>query len=380
MARVKRFAAALFFGIAGAAFAEGLEFSGVLNSAVNFTAGAGGEDNSWGIEEYANLRLRTRAGEKGVFYGAFNVIVLSGNYLGTAPVQGGFDIGPNYAAAIEPERLYFRYNGDSLDAEAGLLRLAFGYGQTWGSSDFFNPRNPLFPDARPRGVLGTAFSFYPFDELKILLFGASPRNPLEAGGGGFLPGFSLDRHWGRASLQVLYAYETPGEARNWGLHRFGLSLKGDIGLGLTADVLYTLDPASPKGSDGLSAGTGFDYSFSGGFYFLAEYLFNGSLSSTALGPENSAGFSGEHFLYWMIRYSFNDYTSLSFAEIICFTDFSFSPVLRLDYEIFQGLILSLSVRVPFDRTVFSGGGGKGELGPENSKTTLFVCLGVRFRF
>jgi hypothetical protein len=146
-------------------------------------------------------------------------------------------------------------------------------------------------------------------------------------------------------------------------------------------MLYTLDPASPEGPDGLSAGAGFDYSFADGrLYLLAEYLFNGSASSTALGPENSAGFSGEHFLYWMIRYSFNDYTSLSLAEIFCFTDLSFSPVLRLDYELSQGLVLNLSARVPLDRTVFPGGGGKGELGPEDSKTRVFVSAGARLRF
>jgi hypothetical protein len=146
-------------------------------------------------------------------------------------------------------------------------------------------------------------------------------------------------------------------------------------------MLYTLDPASPKGIDGLSAGAGFDYSFlDGRLYLLAEYLFNGAASSTALGPENSAGFSGEHFLYWMIRYGFNDYTSLSAAEIFCFTDCSFSPVLRLDYEIFQGLTLNLSARVPLDKTVFPGGGEKGELGPENSKTRIFISAGARLRF
>jgi hypothetical protein len=367
----------------GGAFGQGLGFSGVLDSTVNFTAGAGGADNSWGVEEYANLRLRTRAGEKGVFYAAFNVIALSGNYLvaSAALAPGVFATGPNYAAAIEPERLYFRYNGDSFDAEAGLLRLAFGYGQAWSSSDFLNPRNPLFPDARPRGVLGTGFSFYPSDEIKILIFGAAPKDPLESGGGGFLPGFSLDQHWEKLSLQALYAYETPRGTPVWGLHRFGLSLKGDLELGLAADMLYTLNPASPDGPDGLSAGAGFDYSFlDGRLYLLAEYLFNGSASSTALSPENSAGFSGEHFLYWMIRYSFNDYTSLSLAEIFCFTDCSFSPILRLDYEIFQGLTLNLLARVPLDRTVFPGGGEQGELGPENSRTRVFVSAGARLRF
>jgi hypothetical protein len=368
---------------AGAVFGEGVEFSGILDSTANFTAGAGdAPDYSWGVEEYANLRLRTRAGENGVFYAAFNVIAFSGNYPGVSTAPGTFAAGPNYAAAIEPERLYFRYNGGAFDAETGLLRLGFGYGQAWSSSDFLNPRNPLFPDARPRGVLGTGFSFYPSDEFKIRLFGAAPGNSLESGdGSGVLAGLSVDRHWERASVQALYAYELPRTARNWGLHRFGLSLKFDLELGLVADMLYTLDPASPEGPDGLSAGAGFDYSFfEGRFYLLAEYLFNGAASSTALGPENSAGFSGKHFLYGMIRYGFNDYASLSLAEIFCVSDLSFAPILRLEYEIFQGLTLNFSARAPLDKTVFSDGGEKGELGPENSKGRVFISAGARLRF
>jgi hypothetical protein len=383
MMRLKLAAAAIFACVAaGAVFGEGPEFSGILDSTANFTAGAGDAPaHFWGVEEYANLRLRTRAGEKGVFYAAFNVIAFSGNYPGALTAPGTFSAGPNYAAAIEPERLYFRYNGDAFDAETGLIRLVFGYGQAWSSSDFLNPRNPLFPDARPRGVLGTGFAFYPSDELKIRLFGAAPGNPPESGGGGVISGLSVDRHRERASIQALYAYELPKTARNLGLHRFGLSLKLDLELGLVADVLYTLDPASPEDFDGLSAGAGFDYSFfEGRFYLLAEYLFNGSASSTALGPENSAGFSGKHFLYWMIRYGFNDYLSLSLAEIFCVSDFSFASILRLEYEISQGLILNLSARAPLDRTVFSGGGEKGELGPENSKGRVFISAGARLRF
>jgi hypothetical protein len=382
MTRLKLMAAIFACVAAGVVFGEGPEFSGILDSTANFTAGAGDAPaHSWGVEEYANLRLRSRAGEKGVFYAAFNVIAFSGHYPDALTAPETFAAGPNYAAAIEPERLYFRYNGDTFDAETGLLRLVFGYGQAWSSSDFLNPRNPLFPDARPRGVLGTGFSFYPSDELKIRLFGAVPGDLLESNGSKVLAGLSVDRHWERASVQALYAYEVPRAARNWGLHRFGLSLKFDLELGLVADMLYTLDPASPEGPDGLSAGAGFDYSFFGGrFYLLAEYLFNGAASSTALGPENSAGFSGKHFLYGMIRYGFNDYVSLSLTEIFRVTDLSFTSILRLDYEIFQGLTLNLSARVPLDKTVFSGGGERGELGPENSKGRVFISAGARLRF
>jgi hypothetical protein len=41
--------------------------------------------------------------------------------------------------------------------------------------------------------------------------------------------------------------------------------------------------------------------------------------------------------------------------------------------------IAVSARVPLDRTVFPGGGEKGELGPENSKTRVFISAGAKFR-
>jgi hypothetical protein len=377
----------------GMVFAEGLEFSGLLDSTVNYTAGAGGaRAHSWGIEEYANIRLRARAGEKALFYAAFNLTALSGNFLETAAGLGTannsrypgllatpFPGGENYAAAMELERLYFRINGEYLDAEAGLLRMAFGYGQVWGSSDFLKPRNPLSPDARPRGVLGTSFSFYPADDLKLQIFAAAPKNPLESEGRGIIPGFSIDRHWNRASLQALYAFETPLSGTEWGIHRFGISVKADLELGLVADALYTFNSADACGIDGLSLGAGFDYSFyDGKVYALAEYLFNGLFSATA-GTAENPGFVNRHYLYGSVLYRLNDYASLSLAGIFCFDDISFSPVLTAEYEVFQGFTLSLSGRVPLDRDAFDSS-SPGELGPVNSRARAVINAKARLRF
>jgi hypothetical protein len=364
---------------AGRLPAQGIDVSGVLDSTINGTVGAGGADNSWGVEEYANLRLRAGVGEKAVFNAAFNLAALAGNFAETAAGLGSPNTSQgryNYAAAIELERLYFRVNGEYVDAEAGLMRLAFGYGQVWGSSDFLNPRNPLFPNARPRGVLGASFAFYPADSLKLTAFGAAPKNPLESGGGGIIPGFSVDRHWDRASLQVLYAFETPGAKAEDGLHRFGLSLKADLELGFAADALYTLDPSEPGGIGGLSTGAGFDYSFlDGKLYVLAEYLFNGSSSSTAL----NAGLTRRNYLYGTILWRFNDYTSLSISDLACLDDGSFSLIPALEHELFQGMTLSLNARIPLDRESLSGG-AMGEFGPRTTGSRGDLSLKASLRF
>ena len=370
------------------------DLSGVMDSTVNYAAGAGeAPDHSFGLEQYANLRLRARTGDRAIFYAALNLTAITGNYLESAAALGSayqnpffastpLIFGQNYAAGLELERLYFRVNGDHFDTEAGLLRMAFGYGLVWGSSDFLNPRNPLFPNARPRGVLGTSFSFYPEDSMKLMLFAAAPKNPFKSDGGGFLPGLSFDKHWDRASLQALYAYETAGfteaDESKLGLHRFGLSVKADMEIGLVADVLYTLDPDKTEGIEGLSAGAGFDYSFlDGDLYVFAEYLFNGHSSASALGF--GGVWTNHHYLYGSALYRFNDYCSLSLAALFCFDDLSLSPFATLDYEVFQGFSLNLTARLPLDQDTFSGGKA-GELGPVNSGAKFILNAGARLRF
>jgi hypothetical protein len=376
-------AAALFvFAAGGAVFGEGLEFSGTLDSKALMRAGAGeAPDFSYGLEEYANIRMQAKLRGGITFYGALNLIAAAGAFAEEAAALGAytaaasplpfssFAAGENYAAALEAERLYFRINGEYLDGEAGLMRLAFGYGQVWGPSDFLNPKNPLLPDARPRAVLGASLAVYPGDTAKLTAFGAAPKNPLKSGGGGFITGLSADQHWNRLSLQGLYAFEAPQDASPYGIHRTGLSIKADLALGLTADLLYSWDPGDSSGIDGLSASAGFDYSFyQGKLYCLAEYLYSGASSVTAGGqsPGDAAPISGlrhRNYLYLMFLYRRSDYTNASLACMVSPEDLSFTPILSVEHELVQGLTLSLQGQIPLDQDVFTGNGKKGEFGP-----------------
>ncbi|MDR1956094.1 MAG: hypothetical protein LBQ30_04495 [Treponema sp.] len=357
-------------GAAGGIFPEGLEFSGVLDSKVTMAAGAGAAPEfSWGFEEYANLRMQAKIRDKAVFYGALNLIAATGSSAAGAVMLGAgnavaypgltsssFVAGENYAAALELERLYFRVTSDAADFDAGLMRLGFGYSLVFGPSDFLNPRNPLRPDARLRGILGAAVSIYPNDDAKVLAFAVGPKNPLATEGSGILAGLSWDQHGERLSIQALYAYETPQEGSPGGIHRGGLSLKADAAVGLVADMLYTYNPEGDFSIGGLAAAAGLDYSFfEGKLYTLAEYLYSGEGSATAR--------SGRNYLYASMTYRVSDYTTGSLACMAGLDDVSFTPILSLEHVIFQGLTLSLSAQVPLDRDLFSGDGNRGELGP-----------------
>ncbi|MDR1252619.1 MAG: hypothetical protein LBK62_10725 [Treponema sp.] len=373
--------------------AQGLTVSGILDSAVSMKAGAGDAPAfSYGFEEYANIRMQARVRDRAVFYGAVNLIAAAGDAAKNAALLGlargsgsmglspsAFTYGENYLAGFELERLYFRLNGEYLDFDGGLLRLPFGYGQVWGSSDFLNPKNPLYPDARPRAVLGAGLSWYPADSLKLLGFGAAPRNPFAETGEGGLMGLSMDQHWDRASVQALYAFETPRDGSRRGIHRAGMSVKADVELGLLADLLYTYNQEADTGVDGLSLSLGLDYSFfEGKLITLAEYLYNGETSSTAV--RGGGGFSNEQYLYTGLTWLINDYTTTGLALISGFDDVSFTTILSLEHELFQGCSLSLSGQIPLDRDRFSDNGGQGELGPAAGGSYFNLNTKLRLRF
>ena len=370
---------------AGLYAADGLSVSALLDSTLRLGEGEGGGGFVYGIEEYANIRLRGRVGESAVFYGAFNCIAASG--LSAAAMAGaGVGAGAvdgNYAAAIELERLYFHIANEKTGIDAGLMRLAFGYGNAFSPSDFFNLKNPLYPDARPRAVLGGLFSFYPDDDSTLRAFAAAPRYPFSVDGGAFRSGLSGERHFKNLSAQALYTFESPdksggaAEGAPEGVHRFGLSLKGDTFAGLWLDTLYSLDPAlDGGGSRELAASAGLDYSLAAfHIYFLCEYLFSGSYSVTADIYKNN------NYLYALARYSVSDFTSVSAAVIFCVDDASFTPVASFTSNLFQGFTLTLSAQTPLDRSVFSGSGDDyGELGPVQSGSRFMFTVKGEMRF
>ena len=397
---LRRVMAAAFFALAaaGTVLGQGLDFSGLLDSTVTLGAGAGeGPDFFYGLEEYANLRMQAKLRDGAAFYGALNLTaaagapalsaaaLAAGNAAGPGLAASSFTAGENYAAALELERLYFRLQGDYLDFDGGLMRIPLGYGQVFGPSDFLNPKNPLVPDARPRAVLGGALSVYPLDSLKLRVFGAAPENPLAPEGGGGLAGFSGDRHGDKASLQIIYAFESPKDGSPLGIHRGGLSLKADLELGFTADLLYTCNPEEQTGIEGLAFSGGCDYTFPGGaWYVQAEYLYNGAASSTSARSGSPAGFSGEHFLYTGLSWLYDDLSTFTLACLSAFGDLSFSPILSAEHQLFQGFTLTLSGRFPLDRDLFSGDGNRGELGPippgASGGSRFILTAGARLRF
>ena len=376
-------------------------FSGILDSTVSMNAGAGdAPDFSYGIEEFANLRVQSRIGGKATFFGAVNLMAAAGDYAKNAAELAdatnaaapsgmnstAFIYGQNYIAAIELERLYLRLQGEHLDFNGGLMRLPFGYGQVWGPSDFLNPKNPLRPDARPRGLLAASFSWYPTDTFKLLGFYCSPRDAIEVDGSGSLFGITLDKHWEKISFQVLYALETPTDEFKFGLHRMGLSLKADLKAGIVMDMLYTFNPPQTPletGGDyylsGLCFSLGVDYSFyNGKLIALAEYLFSGdSYNLTVFSAEADRPIvqDNNNYFYTSLTWRYSELTNIGIACVFGLDDNAITPAITYNRDLFQGASLTVTAQFPH------GNGEMGKIHPDSNMGTYFLCTArVRLRF
>ena len=343
----------LFFVVSG--LYSQFTVNGILDSSVSVRAG---DEFSFGLEEYANIRFQSRLRDnRAVVYGAVNLIAAAGDYALAADAVNpdGYVSGENYVAAIELERLYLRLNFEAANFDAGLFRLPFGYSQVWGSSDFLNPKNPLKPDARPRGILGAAVSLYPNDDIKLVGFTAAPRDPFLNDGSGILAGLSFENHWSKASIQSFYAYEIPNEGAGSkdGIHRAGLSVKADVEVGLVLDALYTYNYEADTKWDGLSLSIGADYSFiDGKLIVMAEYLYNGETSATAFDPEkNILGMTNRHYIYSGFTIKFNDFTNTTIALISSMKETSFVPFIIFNHDLFQGAVLTIMANL--DKDVFN---------------------------
>lgn len=345
------------------AAADGPSFSGLLDIKTGGGMTNSGEALS-GFDVYAALRLQERVKDTVTFYTAFNVQSASGMF---APPAGG------EVALFETERLYLRWAEDTWGIDAGLMPLHFGYGQAFAPSDFLIKKNPAVLDARPRGIIGAAFTQYPHDNVKLTEFAVFPPGVLPGGWEDHHFGAAFESHFAAASFEALYAFQTVSDSGQYGVYYFGGSLKLEAGIGLLADTLYRYDPAGTFDHEGLALSAGADYTF-GKLYMLAEYLYNGINSAS----NRTAGgmFAARNLLAATFRYTISDLTGITAQGLWSIDGRSFLPSLVFSHDLMQGFTLTVSAQVPLD---LAGNDPPGELGPEATGQRFSLVTGVRLR-
>lgn len=348
--------------------AEESDISGTIEG----KAGAGIDDGGKGtysLEEFSNLRLNAYVGEKAVIHVAANLVASSGDTH-------------DLALNAELERMYFSLSGEKADFDAGLMRLPFGFGQGFCPVDIYAMPNPLHPDARSRGVLAAAVSMYPADTLKFRGFLVDGDDafdirdsPMFASVNRPSTGISAEMHIAALSAQTLFVYDIPESAGGSSRKRIGVSLKFDLVTGFAIDALYTIPEESRDTGECIEAAISADWSFaSGKVYMLGQYFYNGDGDIESI--DANPVFIGKHYAMGTLNWQYSDYTSFTGGATVALDDLSLVPNASVTHEPFQGMTVTLSLRVPLD----GGAGSNSEFGPERSASRGSVSIGAKLKF
>lgn len=407
------------------------------------------EKFKWGWNNLTNLKIKANIGKYLEFGTSFNINLYTGTYTDTYkllytqaalsmlpeqtsnPLTGEvyptgnlannsyfsipFYYKSTYIGAFDLDRLYFEVKHDFFNIEAGLIRIARGFGYIFSPTDFFNPRNPLNPAAKLDGKLAIMSKFYPLDFWRIELFAVAPDNPIEQEGWGAKFGHATNFYLGKINLELLYAlflpeikYEEdpedlnlPEYVNNDFTQIAGFSLKADIFIGLFIDAIYRFEHRNFKtgdyydndfkGFEGLEAAIGLDYTIKGKVYLLLEYLFYGSgilkwdenkldriyENSYDIDWEETRPFARynirnqdfpaftylrHNYLYGMVRFTANDYLNIGNTYLFGIEDQSSILTFFLEIEPFQAFTINFTATYPFDWKMLDNNRNSGEFG------------------
>ena len=367
-----------------------------------------------------NLRLKSTVSESLSFFVSTNITAPTGFYAEA--------LGPDVQAELE--RLYFKAGSETFDLEAGLIRVARGYGYVFSPLDFLNPRdagNSLDPQGRPPGKWGVHASFFPGDLWRVDLFGLAGDDATEDRLWGSRLGagttFSVDRFTYDALYALLLPEVEPGASpapaylSDDVTQIAAIALKADMEVGLFAEALYRVDHRALKhgdyygkslrGYEGLEAAAGVDYTFGWrDLYVLGEYLFYGpghvDWQSSSLDPlytttdwQDSAPldrlsllddakrpllFARHDYLFLLARLTLARDLKAGASCLGGLDDLSALFTVFAQYEALQGLTLELRYLQPVDRRLFDSSAAAGEWGSTVLGFHQMVGLAAKVRF
>jgi len=174
-----------------------------------------------------------------------------------------------YVDNEELDNAYLRFSTDHVKVTAGKQQISVGPGYTWNPTDLFNTKDIADPTYEQPGVDGLRFDLRLYSDYSLLLFYASEENWTESGKlarfHGRLGHFDFNLSYG---LVMRYLYGSPTGHQDM----YGFDFNGEIlGLGCWSEnafnVMENLD-------DYWENVVGLDYTFSTGWYLMAEYYHN----------------------------------------------------------------------------------------------------------
>jgi hypothetical protein len=275
--------------------AKGLVFSGEsstdgIYSVAEPWSGSAAWDSGKAYKGLSSFRLDARGGDRQ-----------------SSKVEASVVVRLVYGAAAEPivlfdaKKLYASVYMERADLSVGRMIVNYGRGTVFSPVDLFAA---VDTGDLALGRVGTdaVRLFIPLGDLSGLdLVGTLAKPPAEAILGG--RGSASIEGWDMG----LSLYRDGGDQSRLSALVFGLDLKGDIEVGLSAEALARI-PWGEAGFDGgsvaFSTMAGLDYSVSGTWFFDFEYLAN-------FGGGRAAGtFLGAHTLFGSLSYKVDELTTI----------------------------------------------------------------------
>jgi hypothetical protein len=148
----------------------------------------------------------------------------------------------------------------------------------------------------------------------------------------------------RTDMALSYQYDgTPQD------HIFGLDIKGDLGLGYHLETIFIYNRGTSEvdeKGEHLKSVFGVDYSFSGKWILMGEYLYNGTGKSKGAELSESQftlveDFQFRHYLYSQISYLHDIFLSANVFLLWNMVDGSSILSPGLQYSLFQNTSLNL---------------------------------------
>jgi len=316
------------------------------------------------VSDLNRLRLSPEIdyGESFIFRADIDIEAVASNYTGSdefvllwkdspyneiADSKAEFAEKENLYAFAEFQNLYIKFVAGSFTGTAGRQQVRFGNSRLWNPLDLMNPFSPLSVEGSGEqpGTDALRIDWYPGESTELTLVAAPKREDddikkTSVGSSNYIARL-------KSGVKVLDVALLGGYTAKRG--NAGADFTAEVFDGFLTGVILYSNPED--GDEYYQCGTGYEYTFASGVYFLMEYFYN-SLPvneddelSAALIHYSLEGMDGSNYYILsnrMVTYN-SHYASLSLG-------YDFFPLLRGEFFAIydfqgKGLFLNTSLKL-----------------------------------
>jgi len=265
------------------------------------------------------IDLESNLTDRITFKANYNIIRYEGktSWLGTISIPGKSYIIPYRQRYMDNEELdnaYLRFTTDHIMVTTGKQQISVGPGYTWNPTDIFNTKDIIDPTYEQPGVDGLRLDMRFYSDYSFLLFYSPEENWTESGKLAQFHGrfghFDFNLSYG---LIMLKLYRILPSQQNM----YGFDFNGEIlGLGCWSEITF-------KDVEGIGdyweSVYGMDYTFSSGWYLMAECYHNDQ------GKTDDSKYTREDWLNYLRGYT----KTVAADQVYIYTEYPLTDLLNV---------------------------------------------------